>query len=133
MPQDVLVPVLTYPSVTEAVSWLSRVFGFRLRWQVAEHRAQLAVGETAAIALVAGDIGTPGQDHVMVRVADLLAHRERAVAAGASAGEVQEFPYGERQYSALDHTGRAWVFTESVADVAPEEWGARVPDERGEP
>jgi hypothetical protein len=46
MPDDVLVPVLAYPSVTEAVAWLTRAFGFTLRWQIEEHRAQLGVGES---------------------------------------------------------------------------------------
>jgi uncharacterized glyoxalase superfamily protein PhnB len=34
-------------------------------------------------------------------------------------------PFGERQYVAQDPGGHRWTFTESVADVAPEEWGAR--------
>jgi hypothetical protein len=32
-------------------------------------------------------------------------------------------PFGERQYTAEDFTGRQWVFTQTIADVAPEEWG----------
>ena len=31
-------------------------------------------------------------------------------------------PYGERQYVAADFHGHCWDFTETVADVAPEEW-----------
>jgi uncharacterized glyoxalase superfamily protein PhnB len=34
-----------------------------------------------------------------------------------------DYPYGERQYSAEDLSGRRWTFTQSIADVAPEEWG----------
>lgn len=56
MPDDVLVPVLAYPSVTEAVAWLTRAFGFTLRWQIEEHRAQLGVGESAAIAITQGSL-----------------------------------------------------------------------------
>lgn len=126
MPSDVLIPVIGYPSVSEAVEWLSAAFGFQLRWQAGSHRAQVAVGPTAAIAIVAGDV-TRGGDHVMVRVADIEAHRARAEAAGASVTDIGEFPYGERQYTATDFAGRTWVFTESVADVAPSDWGATIP------
>jgi hypothetical protein len=31
-------------------------------------------------------------------------------------------PYGERQYNAQDFYGHSWGFTETVTDVAPEEW-----------
>ncbi len=30
--------------------------------------------------------------------------------------------FGERQYSVEDFAGNRWAFTQSVADVAPEEW-----------
>jgi uncharacterized glyoxalase superfamily protein PhnB len=124
MPADVLVPVLSYPSVGEAVEWLTRAFGFTLRWQVGDHRAQLGVGESAAIAIAVGE-ATQSADHVMVRVEDVDAHRERAESAGAEVGEVGEFPFGERQYTAVDFSGRQWVFTQTVADVDPAVWGAR--------
>src|SRR5581483_4681957 len=31
-------------------------------------------------------------------------------------------PYGERQYNAQDFYGHRWDFTETIRDVAPEEW-----------
>lgn len=129
MPDDVLIPVIGYPSVPDAVEWLRLAFGFRLRWIVGTHRAQLSVGDSAAIALVVG-APTPGADHVMVRVESLEIHRDRASEAGAQVSGIGDFPYGERQYSAIDFAGRAWVFTESVADVAPGDWGATEPAER---
>lgn len=128
MPADVLVPVLGYPSVTEAVHRLGKTFGFGLRWQAGEHRAQVSVGPGAAIAIVQGSPPENSGDHVMVRVLDVAAHRLRAQAAGAEVTEVEEHPYGERQYTATDFAGRRWVFTESVADVAPEDWGAAPPE-----
>ncbi len=33
------------------------------------------------------------------------------------------FEYGERQYTAVDPAGHQWTFSETLADVAPEEWG----------
>jgi hypothetical protein len=42
--------VLAYPSVAEAVDWLEKASGFSRRWIMGDHRAQVAVGESAAIA-----------------------------------------------------------------------------------
>ena len=33
-------------------------------------------------------------------------------------------PFGERQYTAADPAGHWWTFSQHVADVAPEVWGA---------
>ena len=61
---------------------------------------------------------------VLVRVFDLDAHAARAEARGARiVSAPQDFPYGERQYSAQDPGGHTWTFSESVADLAPEDWG----------
>lgn len=35
-----------------------------------------------------------------------------------------DMPFGERQYTAQDHTGHWWTFAQHIADIAPEEWGA---------
>jgi len=35
----------------------------------------------------------------------------------------QSTEYGERQYGAEDPSGHQWTFSETLADVAPEEWG----------
>ena len=125
MPADVLVPVLAYASVSEAVAWLTEAFGFTFRWQIEDHRAQLGVGEHAALALTQGAPPSDGTDHVMVRVADVDAHRTHAAAAGATVGEAEDHFYGERQYTATDHAGRSWIFTQSIADLDPTDWGAR--------
>lgn len=123
MPVDVLVPVLGYPDVGEAIAWLTSAFGFTERWRAGDHRAQLAVGPTAAIALTKrAEAGSA--DHVMVRVPDVEGQVERARAHGATiVEEPTDYPYGERQCTILDHAGRAWVFSQSIADVAPESWG----------
>lgn len=43
---------------------------------------------------------------------------------GAAFGFVEHVRIcGERQYSAEDPAGHQWRFSETVADVAPEEWG----------
>jgi uncharacterized glyoxalase superfamily protein PhnB len=37
--------------------------------------------------------------------------------------EPTDFEYSERQYTAEDIAGHQWTFSETLADVAPEEWG----------
>jgi hypothetical protein len=39
--------------------------------------------------------------------------------------EPTDFGYGERQYEPEDPFGHQWTFTETLSDVAPEEWAAR--------
>lgn len=130
IPSSTVVPVLIYPDVREAVSWLSAAFGFTERVQIGEsHRSQLAVGDGAVIV---GDVRhdrvppRPGEatHGVMVRVGDADAHCARARAHGARIlMEPQDFEYGERQYQAEDFAGHQWTFSQTLADVAPEEWG----------
>ena len=52
--------------------------------------------------------------------------RERARAHGARiVMEPNDFEYGERQYHAEDLAGHRWTFSQTLADVAPEEWGGQ--------
>jgi uncharacterized glyoxalase superfamily protein PhnB len=130
IPAPTVVPVLIYPDVREAVAWLSGAFGFDERVRIGEgHRAQLAFGEGAVIvADVRGDRRPPrpgeSTHSVLVRVEDAHAHCEWARARGARIlMEPTDFEYGERQYRAEDPAGHQWTFSETLADVAPEEWG----------
>jgi len=130
IPAASVIPVLIYPDVREAVDWLGRAFGFVERVQIGEgHRSQLSFGDGAVII---GDVRVdrrpprPGEvtHSVMVRVDDATAHCEQARSAGARiVQEPTDFPYGERQYTAEDPAGHRWTFSETLADVAPEEWG----------
>ncbi len=130
IPAATVIPVLVYPDVRAAVAWLSAAFGFAERVRIGEnHRAQLRFGDGAVIvADVRGDRRPPrpGEaDHsVMVRVEDARAHCERAREHGARIlMEPADFEYGERQYHAEDPAGHQWTFSETLADVIPEEWG----------
>ena len=61
---------------------------------------------------------------LVVRVDDADAHCRRARERGATiVAEPQDHPYGERQYTAEDLGGHHWCFSQSIADVAPEDWG----------
>jgi uncharacterized glyoxalase superfamily protein PhnB len=130
IPAATVIPVLIYPDVRAAVAWLSAAFGFEERVQIGEnHRSQMKVGDGAVIL---GDIRydrrppreAEATHSVMVRVEDARAHCERARAHGARIiDELKDFPYGERQYTAVDLAGHQWTFTETLEDVAPESWG----------
>jgi uncharacterized glyoxalase superfamily protein PhnB len=130
IPAAGVVPVLVYPDVRAAVAFLGAAFGFTEKVRIGEdHRAQLVAGEGAVIVRdVRHDARPPDPashaHEVMVRVPDARAHCERARAAGADIlDEPTDFEYGERQYHARDPFGHRWVFTETLADVRPEEWG----------
>ena len=126
MPSSTVIPVLPYEDVGEAVDWLCEKFGFAVRWKAGGHRAQLAVGD-GAVAVTEHGSG-PRLERagsvVMVRVEDAAAHHERSLRSGARIVQpLSDFPYGERQYTAEDLGGHRWTFSETIADVAPEDWG----------
>jgi uncharacterized glyoxalase superfamily protein PhnB len=130
MPTPLVIPVLIYPDVRQAVAWLEQVFGFAERLQIGEdHRSQLAFGEGA---LIVADVRhapvppTPGQvsQLVVLRVDDIDAGFERAVAAGSTVvHEPHTWEYGERQATVDDYAGHRWTLSQTVADVDPAEWG----------
>jgi uncharacterized glyoxalase superfamily protein PhnB len=130
VPASTVIPVLIYPDVREAVAWLSAAFGFTERVRIGEnHRAQLRIGDGAVIiGDTRGDRRPPHPGEithsVMVRVEDARTHCERARQHGARIlMEPNDMEFGERQYNAEDLAGHQWTFSETLADVAPEEWG----------
>lgn len=134
IPPPTVIPVLVYPDVRAAVAWLARAFGFAERTRIGEdHRAQLSIGVDGAmiVADAAGGQRRPPQagveTHVIkVRVEDVEAAFERARSHGA---RVLEGPidreYGERECTIEDLAGHRWQFTQTVRDVAPEEYGCQ--------
>jgi len=133
VPAAGVVPVLTYPDVRRAVAWLTDAFGFEERLRIGDgHRSQLVAGEGAVIvADVGGDRRPPQPNHVthsvMVRVEDLDAHRARSIRHGAHiVMEPTAFDFGERQYVVEDLAGHRWTFSETLADVDPQDWGGEL-------
>jgi uncharacterized glyoxalase superfamily protein PhnB len=129
-PSAAVIPILVYPDVRAAVEWLQTVFGFVERVQIGDdHRSQMAFGEGAVIvADVRGERLPPRpaeETHrVMVRVDDAEAHCRHARAHGARIlMEPTDYEYGERQYETEDLAGHRWTFSQTLRDVAPEEWG----------
>lgn len=120
IPRCTVIPELGYADVDAAAAWLHEAFGFTLRIAMGGHRAQLNVGD-GAVALTSG--ACPPRA-VLVRIEDAHAHHARAVSHGARiVREPADHSYGERQYTAVDLGGHVWTFSQSIADVAPEEWG----------
>ena len=131
MPSSVVIPVLAYSNVREAVDWLCRAFGFVERLRIGEHRAQLSFGSGSVI--VAGQqepLSQGGSGHsVMLRVANVDSHCEHAEKSGARiVSPPTDYPYGERQYSVADIGGHLWTFSQTIADVDPKVWGGILVD-----
>jgi uncharacterized glyoxalase superfamily protein PhnB len=131
IPPPTVIPVLVYPDVRAAVAWLSAAFGFVERTRIgADHRAQLSAGDGGAliVADVQGEKQPPQAGIVTqvikVRVDDVQAYYERARAHGARTLEPPtDQVYGERECSVEDLAGHRWQFTQTMRDVAPEEFG----------
>jgi len=61
---------------------------------------------------------------MMVRVEDVEGHYERAKRYGAAILlKPTNYPFGERQYTCRDLGDHVWTFSQSVTDIAPEDWG----------
>jgi uncharacterized glyoxalase superfamily protein PhnB len=131
IPGATVIPVLVYPDVRAAVEWLSEAFGFEERVRIGEdHRSQLRIGSDGAVIVadVRGEQQPPQAGLVThlvkVRVEAVDAQLERARRHGARVlQEPTEYEYGERECTVEDLAGHRWQFTQTIRDVAPEEWG----------
>ena len=138
-PRATVVPVLVYEDAGAALDWLVDVFGFEERLRAGPpggpvFHAQLVVGDGAIM------IGRQGAEfraprpqevnqYVTVHVDDVDAHHARARERGATIVKAPaDMPFGERQYTAEDIGGHRWTFSQSIADVPLEKWGARTPE-----
>ena len=133
-PASAVVPMVIYEDVSKAIDWLGGAFGFRERLRAARNgvvgHAQILAGAGDIMIGAAGGPFTPmraGELHqlVLVEVEDIDRHYERAKAFGATIVQGPEnMPFGARQYTASDHEGHWWTFSQNVADVHPSAWGA---------
>ncbi len=141
-PKATVVPILVYEDVEKAADWLCGTFGFTERLRAARPgnsvtHAQLAIGEGAVmLGRQGGEFRPPRPNevsqYVTVHVENVNAHFEHARQCGAQILKAPtDMPFGERQYTVEDPWGHRWTFSQSIADVAPEAWGARQPG-RGE-
>ncbi len=135
-PASTVVPVLVYEDVGKAIEWLCGAFGFteRLRAPGSGGRvthAQLSIGDGAAMIGASGAEFRPPRpnevnQYVLVHVEDVDRHFDHAKRFGAQIVQPPtNMPFGERVYTAEDLAGHRWTFSQSIADVAPEMWGAK--------
>lgn len=127
VPPCTVIPVLYYPDPGAAAEWLCKAFGSTVRLRIGNHRIQLKFGDGCLVVAEskAPNAQVDAQTHlVLVRVADARSHCEHARQNGARIlSDPVDHPYGERQYNAEDFAGHRWTFTQSIADVPPEQWG----------
>jgi uncharacterized glyoxalase superfamily protein PhnB len=124
MPRCTVIPVLAYPNVGEAIDWLRDTFGFTLRLRIANHRAQLNVGDGAIVITEQGDPAGQDSGSVMVRAENVDSHHRCAIQHRARVIDPPaDYPFGERQYTVEDFAGHRWTFSQSIADVDPKDWG----------
>ncbi len=135
-----ITPYLLYEDVDAAMDFLARAFGFVeiLRFTGDEgyvNHAEMRLGDDII------HLGDPGPDYrnpsklggptVLIGVSDLDdvdALCEHARAAGAQiTQEPTDQAYGERRFGAADLEGHHWHFSQPIADVQPQDWGATTP------
>jgi uncharacterized glyoxalase superfamily protein PhnB len=134
-PTATVVPVLIYEDVAKAIVWLCDAFGFTERLRAARPdgtilHAQLFIREGAIMLGASGGAFKPPHtngvnQYVIVRVDDVDRHFEHAKRFGAHIVQPPaDMPFGERVYTAEDLGGHRWTFSQSIADVPLEHWGA---------
>lgn len=129
MPDAAFLPTRSYPDVEVAVDWLVHVLGCRERLRVPGDRVQLTLGDGAVVVAAWDPASAPASGGrppatLLVRVADVDAAWERALARGAtSLNAPATQPFGERQALVRDPAGHAWMLSQTVADVDPAQWG----------
>lgn len=131
-------PRLAYVDVGSAVEWLTRAFGFE------EHLPSRIEAGAKGILMTDMLLGLGGRIMIggdgphglsspaklggrsllpIVYVDDIDAHYERARAAGAEIVlPIEDAPWGDRRYEALDPEGHRWYFAERVREVPREVW-----------
>jgi uncharacterized glyoxalase superfamily protein PhnB len=133
-----VIPTMKYDDAPAAIKWLCAAFGFREHLVVAGGpgiiaHAQLVHGNGMIMLGTAGDspfdalqkipraVGGIGTQSAYVVVADVDAHHQQAVAAGAEivmAPADQE--YGGRRYACRDPEGHLWNFGSYDPWASPE-------------
>lgn len=118
-----ILPYLLYEDATQAVDWLARAFGLRLRSANRDAsgrvmHAELELGEDGLVLLGQPPAPYKNPKHLgqrtqslYVRVDDVDAHCAQARSCGATIiEEPVNASYGDRRYGAEDPEGHVWYF-----------------------
>ena len=105
-------PFASFADPDAALEWLQRAFGFQEHFV---HRNDDGALVHAEVSLGPGvfmfNSGDSAEQGIYVAVDDADAHYERAKAAGAEmVREIEDTPYGSREYMARDPEGHVWSF-----------------------
>ena len=130
--QDVcpnIFPGFRYRDAPAAVAWLSNAFGFRTLMSHPDGKGGIAHAELMlgrGVIMLGSERDEPGnafaeaKHGVYVYVRDVDAHYARAKAAGARiARELENTPYGSREYSVWDPEGFLWSFGNYLPNTNP--------------
>ncbi len=130
-----ITPYLHYQDVAQAISWLEKVYGFKLRFSLADPKSGNIMHAEMTFAdgiIMLGPIspergGLSPRDlagvnqGLYVYVDDVQRHYEHARETGARITMHPETMFwGDRVYGALDLEGHQWSFAQHVEDVPPE-------------
>jgi uncharacterized glyoxalase superfamily protein PhnB len=134
VPVDTVIPHLRYKNVLEAFAWLQRVFGFREEFRYGEPVSGMQVSLGGAYVMIGAIRAEPREkpafgreEHSLtVVLEDVASHYAHSVREGATIVEDLHV-YGELQYGVRDCDGYIWLFAQHVRDLAPEDWGAKIP------
>lgn len=136
-----IIPRLAYRDTARAIDWLTQAFGLTER---ADARVATGEGEVILTEMQLGsgvvivgragghDLQSPATleartQMVVAYVDDVAGHCTRAAAAGAQiVMPLEDQPWGDRRYEALDLEGHRWSFLEHLRDVPPNEWRSEV-------
>lgn len=149
MAENSVIPMLAYEDGAAAIDWLVKAFGFREQLRYTEDdgtvtHAELATGGgLIMLATPTPDYVSPKRhresceqarkwsavpyviDGVLVEVDDVDAHFAQAKQAGATIlSEPEDVDVGVRHYRVEDPEGHRWMFSQTIAHVAREDWGA---------
>ncbi len=134
--------MLTVADVRAAVAWYCEVFMFVEHVRIGDrHRSQIGLPDAPAAELVVAEVRpgrrTPERERshqVMLKVEDVGAVVETAVSRGARLVEPpHDWEYGERQATVDDPFGHQWILNQTLADIAPEQWGGSTVTPRPDP
>jgi uncharacterized glyoxalase superfamily protein PhnB len=121
-------PAFRYRDAPAAIAWLGKAFGFKTQMQVPGPDGTVAHAELMlgpGVIMLGSERDDPENAWAAVKlgvyvyVEDVEGHYARAKAAGARiARELQDTPYGSREYSVWDVEGFLWGFGSYRPDPA---------------
>jgi uncharacterized glyoxalase superfamily protein PhnB len=139
VPTNVLLPHIEYQDVSEAIAWLTKVFGFAVHYTYGDppNGAQMFLGEAWIMVRHAGpEQASPatlgyGTQSLTVFVEDVEGQLRKVKAAGGRIiEELNQTMYGELQFGVEDIDGHHWLFSRHTRDVDPKDWGATLVTEK---